>query len=518
MATALSDIELDVASRDLADVSASSAGREVLVVGAGLGGLAAAVRLAAKGYRVRVLERHATPGGRCGLWESEGFQFDTGPTLLLMTDYLRKVFDDAGRRLEDYLDLRQLDPNYRVYYADGTSLEVTSRINRMLEGVERIEPGVGPRFLRFLAETAKLYAIGLAAFVDRNVHRRRDFFNVKNGLLLLRARAMERLQKMVGRYFKDERLQQAFSFQSLYLGLSPYESPAIYSLLPYTEVAGGLYFPMGGMHAIPRALARLAGNSGVDIEYGVEVSAPGARRRRGSPRCAPADGRRLDADIVLVNADLPYAYESLLGERYEGIDRFDFSCSVFLMYLGVDGAYPDLPHHNLVVPADLRRACDDIFERHQVPADPAFYICNPSKTDPSLAPEGMENIYVLVPVPSQDPARPIDWASRAPGSRPRCWSGWSGSGSTDLRRRLVTKRTFTPADFQVQLSATRGEAFGLSHDIEQIGYFRPHNRHADCTNLFFVGQSTHPGCGVPMVLISSRVVVERIVAEQGAVA
>jgi phytoene desaturase len=142
----------------------------------------------------------------------------------------------------------------------------------MLEGVERIEPGVGPRFLRFLAETSKLYTIGLAAFVDRNVHRRRDFFNLKNGLLLLRARAMERLQKMVGRYFKDARLQQAFSFQSLYLGLSPYESPAIYSLLPYTEVAGGLYFPMGGMHAIPRALARLAGELGVDIEYGVEVS------------------------------------------------------------------------------------------------------------------------------------------------------------------------------------------------------------------------------------------------------
>ena len=516
MATALSDIQVDVVSR-LGGRLESSPDREVLVVGAGLGGLAAAVRLASKGYRVRVLERHATPGGRCGLWESEGFQFDTGPTLLLMTDYLRKVFDDAGRRLEDYLDLRQLDPNYRVHFADGTSLEVTSRINRMLEGVERIEPGVGPRFLRFLAETAKLYAIGLAAFVDRNVHRRRDFFNVKNALLLLRARAMERLQAMVGRYFKDERLRQAFSFQSLYLGLSPYESPAIYSLLPYTEVAGGLYFPMGGMHAIPRALARLAGELGVDIEYGVEVS----RLEREGTRIAAvrtADGRRLDADTVLVNADLPYAYESLLGERYEGIDRFDFSCSALLMYLGVDGAYPGLPHHNLIVPSDLRRACDDIFLRHQVPADPAFYICNPSKTDPSLAPEGMENIYVLVPVPSQDPARPIDWAVEGPRLEAEMLERLERFGLTDLRRRLVTRRTFTPADFQVQLSATRGEAFGLAHGIDQVGYFRPHNRHADCTNLFFVGQSTHPGCGVPMVLISSRLVVERIVAEQGVVA
>jgi len=219
---------------------------------------------------------------------------------------------------------------------------------------------------------------------------------------------------------------------------------------------------------------------------------------------------------VLVNADLPYAYETLLGEPYKNIDRFDFSCSAFLMYLGVDRAYPALPHHNLVVPSDLRCACADIFERHQVPADPAFYVCNPSKTDPALAPAGMENIYVLVPVPSQDPARPIDWAVEGPRLEAEMLERLERFGLTDLRRHLVTKRTFTPQDFHLELGATRGEAFGLAHGIDQVGYFRPHNRHAECTNLFFVGQSTHPGCGVPMVLISSRLVVERMLAEQGA--
>lgn len=515
MATALSDVVS--AGTPALPAPETSALREVIVVGAGLGGLAAAIRLAAQGYRVRVLERHATPGGRCGLWESEGFRFDTGPTLLLMTDYLRRVFSDAGRRLEDYLELRQLDPNYRVYFADGQTLDVTSRINEMLEGVERIEPGVGPRFLRFLADTSKLYTIGLAAFVDRNVHRRRDFFNLRNGLLLLRARAMERLQAMVGRFFRDERLQQAFSFQSLYLGLSPYKSPAIYSLLPYTEVAGGLYFPMGGMHAIPAALARLAGELGVEIEYGQEVTALERRANR-IEAVRLANGQRLDADLVLVNADLPYAYETLLGEPYAGIDRFEFSCSAFLMYLGVDRLYPALPHHNLIVPADLRRACDDIFDRHQVPAEPAFYICNPNKTDPSLAPAGMENLYVLVPVPSQDPAHPIDWAVEGPRLEAEMLERLERFGLTDLGRHVVTKRTFTPADFERQLGATRGEAFGLAHCIDQVGYFRPHNRHAECDNLFFVGQSTHPGCGVPMVLISSRLVVERMLAEQGVAA
>jgi len=514
VATLLSDIHAD-AVHSSRDHSRSPSPREVLVIGAGLGGLSAAVRLAARGYRVRILERHSTPGGRCGLWESEGFRFDTGPTLLLMTEYLRKVFADAGRRLEDYLELRQLDPNYRVSFADGTTLDVTSRINAMLEGVERIEPGVGPRFLRFLAETSRLYTIGLAAFVDRNVHRPRDFFNLRNGLLLLRARAMQRLQKMVARFFTDERLQQAFSFQSLYLGLSPYASPAIYSLLPYTEVAGGLYFPMGGMHAIPRALAALARELGVEIEYGTEVA--GLERDGARVRAVRlADGRRLAAEIVLVNADLPYAYESLLGEPYAGIDRMDFSCSAFLMYLGVGRSYPDLPHHSLVVPTDLRAACADIFESHRVPADPAFYICNPSKTDPSLAPAGMENIYVLVPVPSQDPARPLDWAVEGPRLEAQMLERLERFGLTDLRRSIVTRRTFTPADFQLELNATRGEAFGLAHGIDQVGYFRPHNRHAECTNLYFVGQSTHPGCGVPMVLISSRLVVERIAAEQGA--
>ncbi len=493
--------------------SAEAAGaRHVIVVGAGLGGLAAAIRLRHRGFRVTVLERHAHPGGRCGLWESEGFRFDTGPTLLLMVDYLRALFAEVGRPLERYLELRQLDPNYRVHYADGTTLDVTSRLNAMLEGLERIEPGVGPRFLRFLSETATLYRIGLDGFVDRNIHKRADFFNLRNAGLLLRARAMERLQRMVRRYFRTEKLQHTFSFQSLYLGLSPFDSPAIYGLLPYTEVAGGLYFPMGGMHAMPRALARLAEEMGVEIRYRHDVRA----LERADGRIAAvtlADGTRLPADLVLANADLPYAYETLLGEKYPRIDRFDFSCSAFLMYLGVNRRYPELTHHALVVPRDLRTTCEDIFGG-RIPADPAYYVCNPSKTDPSLAPPGCENLYVLVPVPSQQPGRELDWAVEGPRLEAAMLARLEQFGLPDLRRHIVTRRTFTPADFSLEFSATRGEAFGLAHGIDQVGFFRPHNRHPSLENLYFVGQSTHPGCGIPMVLISSRLVVERMAEEQ----
>jgi phytoene desaturase len=432
-----------------------------------------------------------------------------------MVEYLRALFDEVGRPMEAYLSLVQLDPNYRVHYADGSTLDVTSRINAMLEGLERVEPGSGPRFLRFLADASRLYRIGLDGFVDRNVHRRGDFFSLRNFGLLLRGKAMEQLQRMVGRYFRSDKLRHTFSFQSLYLGLSPFDSPAIYSLLPYTEVAGGLYFPMGGMHALPRALARLGGELGVTFRYGADVARI-ERGGRGVTGVVLADGTRIGADLVLANADLPYVYQTLLQEPYPRIDRFAFSCSAFLMYLGVGRRYPNLPHHTLVVPGDLRTTCDDIFVRHRIPADPAYYICNPSKTDPTLAPPGSENIYVLVPVPSQMPGREIDWSVEGPRLEAATLERLERFGLTDLRQHLVTKRTFTPQDFAASFSATRSEAFGLAHGIDQVGYFRPHNRHPVYQNLYFVGQSTHPGCGIPMVLISSRLVAERIAGERAA--
>jgi phytoene desaturase len=267
------------------------------------------------------------------------------------------------------------------------------------------------------------------------------------------------------------------------------------------------------MHALPRALARLAEEMGVTIRYGADVVAL-ERGEREVRATVLADGSRIGADLVLANADLPYVYQTLLEEPYPRIDGFAFSCSAFLMYLGVGRRYPNLPHHTLVVPADLRAACDDLFQRHRVPGDPPFYICNPNKTDPSLAPPGCENVYLLVPVPSQARGREIDWSLEGPRLEAAMLERLERFGLTDLRRHLVTRRSFTPTDFGAWFSATRHEAFGLAHGIDQVGYFRPHNRHAVLGNLYFVGQSTHPGCGIPMVLISSRLVAQRIAEEQ----
>lgn len=487
--------------------------RSVVVIGAGIGGLAAALRLARRGYRVTVLERQAFPGGRAGVWRSEGFTFDTGPSLVLMLEVWRSLFDDLGRRLEDYLDLVQVDPNYRVSFPDGSTLEMTSRINRLIEEFERIEPGAGPKLLEYLAHTAKLYRGGLR-FIARGMHRLRAMLAGADLRMLAGAGALGDLQTLVGRFFKDERLRQALSFQSLYLGLSPYNALAIYSLLPYAEIGGGIFYPRGGMHQLPLALERLCGEFGVTIRYGADVRALERTDDRVTAAVL-ADGERVPADLVVANSDLPYTYATLLGEPYPGIESKRFSCSVVLLYLGVDREYPHLEHHNFVVPPDMRGACEDLFTHHRMPERPPYYVVASTRTDPQGAPPGSENLFVLVLAPSQHPdeARHIDWSVEGPRVEARTLDQLEAWGLTDLRRHIVTKRLVTPADYTADFGNLRGEAFGLSHNFAQIGWFRPHNRHARYENLYFVGQSTHPGCGLPMVLISAECLAERVVAE-----
>ncbi|HVX87466.1 MAG TPA: phytoene desaturase family protein, partial [Gemmatimonadales bacterium] len=268
--------------------------RSAVVVGAGIGGLAAALRLARRGYRVTVLERHSVPGGRAGVWRSAGFTFDTGPSLVLMLEVWRKLFDDLGRRFEDYVDLIQVDPNYRVTFPDGSTLDMTSRVNRLLEEFERLEAGSGPRLLDYLARTARLYRGGLR-FISRSMHRLRAMLSGADLRMLSVAGAFGDLQALVGRYVKDERLQQALSFQSLYLGLSPYDALAIYALLPYAEIGGGVHYPRGGMHQLALALERLCGEFGVTIRYDAEVVEL-EKRAGGIVAARLADGERVTAD------------------------------------------------------------------------------------------------------------------------------------------------------------------------------------------------------------------------------
>jgi phytoene desaturase len=336
--------------------------------------------------------------------------------------------------------------------------------------------------------------------------------NLPNLGLLGGTGALGNLQTLVGKYFKDERMQQSLSFQTLYLGLSPYESLAIYSLLPYVEIAGGIFYPMGGMFQLALALERLARELGVTFRYGARVQrleTAGDRVRA----ALLADGSRVTSDIVVANSDLPYTYDELLKAPYPGIEQKRFACSVVLMYIGTNRTWPHLQHHNFVVGRDMKTGCDDLFVRHRMPEDPPFYVVATSRTDPSQAPSGGESLFVLVLAPSQPENRDdwVDWSIEGPRVEQQTLDRMETTlGMTGLREHIVTSRLVTPEDFRVEYGNKRGEAFGLSHNFMQIGYLRPHNRHATLKNLFFVGQSTHPGCGLPMVLISAECVTDRI--------
>src|SRR5215216_7335606 len=287
------------------------AAKRVAIVGAGMGGLAAAIRLSLMGFDVEVFEKNDRPGGRVGRLREGGFTFDTGPTLLLMSDVYRDLFAAAGRDLDEEIELVKLDPNYRVYFGDGDSIKVSTTLPALIPELERIEPGVTPRFYRFLEDACLKYRLGRSEFVERDFQKAGDFFGPRNLRLLLKTKAVNNYYRSVSKYFKTEKLRQAFSFQTMYLGLSPYQAPAVYALLPYTELAeDGLWYPRGGIYELVEALVRLARDLGVKIELNsaVEEITIAGDRARG----VRVNGEELRADAVLANADLPYVYRSLL--------------------------------------------------------------------------------------------------------------------------------------------------------------------------------------------------------------
>ncbi|MGH7750140.1 MAG: phytoene desaturase family protein, partial [Candidatus Dormibacteria bacterium] len=353
--------------------------RRAVVVGAGLGGLATALRLRHLGYAVTVLERNARCGGRCDTWSDGGFTFDTGPTILLMRDVLERLFADCGRHLDDHLDLVRLQPNYRITFADGARLTVTSDLQRLREGLEAFEPGAGDAYLRFLSDAAYKYRVSRERFVERNFLHLGQFLSPGNLPRLFDTGALRRLGGHAARYFKDPRLQIAFTFQSMYLGLAPRDAPAVYALLPYTELAEGIWYPRGGMYRIVVALLEVLERDGVEVRTGAEVTRIEHRGGRATG-VELATGGRLDADIVVCNADLPWAYEHLLDESVRApygngrLERLRYGSSTLMLYMGMRAVTPDLLHHNVYIGADPNAHFDDIFRHPAVPTDPALYV------------------------------------------------------------------------------------------------------------------------------------------------
>lgn len=489
-----------------------------VIIGGGVGGLATAIRLATAGRHVTLLEKNATLGGRANTWEAGGFRFDTGPTLLLMPDVYAELFASAGRRLSDYVELVQVSPNYRITFADGAAFDATPDLAALARDLNGIQPGAGDRLAAFVADAGYKYRVARERFINRNFTSPRHFITPRNLLELIRTGALRNLFRHAGRYFADERLRLAMTFQTMYLGISPLDAPAIYALLPYTELAEGIWYPRGGIYKLVEGMERLARELGVSIETDAEVTAldiSGATVHG----VRLADGSLLAADEVVANTDLPAAYQRFVPERLRPdfpdrrLERLRYTASAYMLYLGVNRRYEHLRHHNVYLASDFRANFDAIFRDYTLPKQPSLYIHAPARTDPTVAPNGCDALYVLVPVPHLGRG-PVDWRRDEPAFRARVLDRLEQVGLCGLQQAITVSRAATPLDWQAQYHLAKGSAFGLGHDFMQVGYLRPGNRAKRLHNLYFVGASTVPGTGVPLVIMGSKLVTERILADR----
>ena len=488
---------------------------EAVVIGAGIGGITTAARLAKNGFSVTVLEKNDIPGGRCGQIVRDGHRFDIGPTLFLMPEVWQETFHALGEELDQHLQLTRIDPTYKVHFDDGLQLQLTSDIGAMQAQLDKVDKTAFTGFLSYIAEGGKHYKVSLEKFVGRNFYTIFEYFSLANLPLLFQLKALVKHYANVSTFFKDERLKAAFTFQNMYLGLSPYDAPATYSLLQYTELAEGVWYPQGGMYRGIQALTEVAEKLGVRFVYNAPVKAIHTAGKR-VENVETQDGTLYPADIFVGNADLPYIYKELLPKNAEAerLDKKLYTCSTIMFYWAVDKKYPQIAMHNVFLGGDYKASFDQIFEDHSLPAKPSFYVHAPARVDPAAAPDGQDTLYVLVPVGHLDPRAKQDWDAMVERARETVFTRLEKElGVADLREHIKFEIINTPLTWKEKFNLVKGSAFGLSHNFLQVGFLRPHNRHATLKNLYFTGASTHPGTGLPIVLLSARLTTERILKE-----
>jgi len=483
-------------------------GKRAVVVGAGIAGLTAAARLAKEGYATTLLEKGADAGGRAGRLEREGFRFDLGPTLLFMPDVFRAAFAACGADFDREVPLARLPVNYRLHFADGRTLELSPVLSDTLASLESFAPGSGRSLLRYLAGSARAYELAREHFVGRRIKSAWQFLSPRSIGALVASGAFRSLRATAARAFGTSELAAALSFQTMYLGMSPFASPELYRLLLFTEMGEGIFYPQGGMYALVSALERVARARGALLQYGIEVD--GVVRKGDTVVGVRAGDVTYPCDVALFTADLPHAFETILGEKHRSTSM-RLTPSALLLYVALDKRYCGLRHHEFLMPADLRETCRDIFERGIFPRDPAIYLAAPSGTDPGCAPDGKEALYVLVPVPNLRGS--IAWETETEALAAEVLERIERRLLSGLRGRVRWFETRTPRDFARTLNLYGGAAFGLSHDLLQIGPFRPDTRHPRLRNLYFAGASTRPATGLPLVTMSAMQTVERICEE-----
>ncbi len=480
----------------------------VVIVGAGLGGLSCALYLAATGRDVTVVEREAEPGGRAGRLRLDGYEFDTGPVVFTMPELVGEALAAVGERLDDWLDLSRLDPAYRAHFPDGSTLDISSDTARMAEELARVCGGTEAiAYLRFVDHVRALWRLERHDFVERNLDGPRDLLTAN----LFRLAAMggfRRLQGNVDRFFADPRTRRVFAFQSLYAGLSPYEALGLYAVIDYMDTVAGVYFPRGGVHAVPRAMAAAAGKHGVTFRYGTTVTRVTTFMDRATGVVTDT-GDQIAADVVVLNLDRPIAYRDLLRETPRRLLPVRPSPSAFVLHVGSRQAYSKIALHNIHFGQSWRGTFRELIRTGDLMTDPSLFVSNPTRGDPALAPAGQETYYVLAPVPNLETGRQ-NWRGRLTGRYTDELVGvLEKRGYVGFGDAIDVSHAVTPADWAAA-SMAAGTPFAAAHTMYQTGPFRPGNLHPRLSNVVFVGSGTQPGVGVPMVVISGKLAAARI--------
>lgn len=484
---------------------------KTVVIGAGIGGLSAAIRLAAKGYPVTIYEKNGTVGGKMSEFRADGYRWDIGPSLITMRNVLIDLFAAAHRRLEDYLDLIPIEPLTRYFYPDGTNLDMTRDLPRLLEKIAALDERDVEGYLNFLAYAASLHRITGPVFIYEKPPTLRSFTRV-SPLDMLRVDVWRSMEAAIHQYVRSPHLRQLLGRFATYVGASPYHAPATLNVIAHVELNGGVWYPKGGIYTIARALDKLARELGVQIHTDCAVRQILISDGRATGLVL-ADGTRIEADTIIANVDVASVYEKLLPpdpRRLKSLLRADLSCSGFILLLGIEGQHPGLTHHNIFFSSDYRREFDDLFNRHIPPGEPTIYIAITSKTDPHDAPQGCENWFVLVNVPAMDGQ--WDWSTQQTRYRDQVLSRLKTFG-LDIRERIRSEHILTPVDLERMTGAQQGALYGMSSNNRFTAFRRPHNRAPDIQNLYFAGGTTHPGGGVPMVMLSGKVVAGMIAAD-----
>lgn len=493
----------------------SQTNKSVLIVGSGIGGISTAIFLARSGYEVSIFEKNSMPGGRCGHIIRDGHRFDLGATIVTMPSVYRSVFESMGLSFDECFEVTKLLNIIKIHFDNGEKITFSTNQNKMQEQLEEIEPGSYKKLLLYISEGYRFFQIAIEKLLGRNFYNLFSFINLKNLLLLIKLKSYIRHYTYAGRFFKHPHLKMAFTYQNIYVGQSPYTAPAFFSMLSSVELTDGSLFVKGGMFRIVEKLISIASGYGVRFYFNRAVERINVSDNK-TNGILLEDGIEVTGDIVIANADLPYVYNNLLPDRNaaDKINKFEYACSAIVLHWGLDKVFPQLEQHSVFLAENYKECMHKIFIDKTSGDPPSFYVHSPTRTDATAAPQNQDSLTIVIPVGHIDQTRNQDWVKLKNELKTSIIERLKKEGLEDIDQHIKFEICYLPNTWKSIYNISKGSVFGsLSHTISQMGYFRPHNRHDRYKNLYFVGGSTQPGNGIPLVLLSAKLVSERIIRD-----